>query len=90
MSAHAESSLRVPILPAQVMDSTGLGKVNIDGVGAVELVAQKHGNQIVIHAQGPDGSTIGKAETVVGLREMPIYVMTSDGLKKITIYWGAE
>ncbi len=90
LNAQAESSLRVSILSGQVANPTALGKVEIDGFGAVELVAQKHGSQIVVHAQGPDGSVIGKAESIVGLRDTPIYVMTSSGLEKITIYWGSD
>ena len=90
MNAHAESSLQVSILSDQVANSTGLGQVDIDGVGAVNLVAQKNGNQLIVHAQGPDGTVIGKSESVVGLRDTPIYIKTPDGLKKITIYWGSN
>ncbi len=90
LSVQAESSLRVPMQPAQIASPTDLGKVDIEGFGAVALVAQKQGSQLIVHAQGPDGSVIGKAESVIGLRDTPIYVMTSQGLEKITIYWGSD
>ncbi len=90
MNCFAESNLQVSIQSGQVANSTGLGKIEIDGVGAVSLVAQKSGNQLIVHAQDPDGTVIGKAESVVGLRDTPIYVMTPDGLHKITIFWGAN
>ncbi len=56
----------------------------------VNLTASKNGNLLVVHAKGPDGTVIGKAESVVGLRDTPIYVKTPSGLQKITIYWGSE
>ena len=59
-------------------------------MGAVSLIARKNGNQLVVHARDPDGKIIGKAETVIGLKDTPIYIATSEGLKKITIYWGAS
>jgi len=90
MNSYAESKLSVSILSEQVEAATGLGKVEVDGVGAVNLVAQKIGSQLIVHAQGPDGTVIGKAESVIGLRDTPIYVMTPDGLEKITILWGSN
>ena len=59
-------------------------------MGEVSFVGSKNGNQLVVHAQDANGEVIGKAETVIGLRETPIYVLTSDGLKKITIYWDSN
>ena len=90
MSAHADSELRVPLLPEQLTGSSSLGAIEIDGVGSVRLTAQKNGNQLIVHAEGPNGNVIGKAESIVGLRDTPIYVKTSKGLEKITIFWGTE
>jgi len=56
----------------------------------VGLIARRNGNLLVVHARGPDGKVIGKAETVIGLKDTPIYVLTPGGLKKITIYWGSD
>ena len=90
MNCYADSNLYVSLSSDQVKVSSDLGKIAIEGVGEVGLVARRSGNQLVVHAQDPDGKIIGKAETVVGLKETPIYVLTSDGLKKITIYWGSN
>lgn len=90
MNCNADSDLYVSLLSEQIENSFDLGNIEVEGVGEVNLIAHKNGNQLIIHARGPDGKVIGKAETVVGLKETPIYVLTSEGLKKITIYWGAE
>lgn len=90
MPIHAESELRVSLLPQELAVSSSLGAIEIDGVGSVRLTAQKNGNQVIVHAEGPDGKVIGRAESIVGLRDTPIYVKTSKGLEKITIYWGTE
>lgn len=90
MSVHGDSELRVSLLPEELTGSSSLGAIEIDGVGSVRLTAQKNGNQLIVHAEGPNGNVIGRAESIVGLRDTPIYVKTSKGLEKITIYWGAE
>ena len=48
------------------------------------------GNQAVIHAQNFDSKIKGKAETVIGLKETPIFVLTPNGLKKIIVHWKAK
>lgn len=90
VNCHADSKLSVSILSGQVGSATGLGDIDIEGVGVVSLTAQKSGNQLIVHARQADGTVIGKAESVVGLRDTPIYVKTPSGLEKITIYWGME
>lgn len=85
----ADVEFPVSMLTNQVQDSTSLGKTQIDGLGEVKLVARKQGTQLVIHATDAQGIAIGKAETVVGLKETPIYVSTAQGLKRIVIKWGA-
>ncbi|MDH3389720.1 MAG: hypothetical protein OEN02_17680 [Gammaproteobacteria bacterium] len=90
MNCHADSDLFVPFLSGQVGNSTDLGAVEVEGVGAVNLIATKSGNQLMVHARDPKGKVIGKADSVVGLNDTPIYVSTSTGLSKITIYWGKE
>jgi hypothetical protein len=90
MNCYADSNFYVSLASDQVKSSSDLGKIEVEGVGAVNLIARKNGNQLTVHAQGPDGKVIGKAETVVGLKQTPIYVLTDDGLKKVTIYWGMQ
>ena len=90
MNCYADSNLYVSLSSEQVKISSDLGMIEIEGVGEVGLIARRNGNQLVVHAQDPDGKIIGKAETVIGLKETPIYVLTPAGLKKITIYWDAN
>ena len=90
MDCHADTDFRVSLSSEQVQSSSDLGNVDVAGVGAVNLVAHKTGNQLVVRAQDINGKVIGKAETVVGLKDTPIYILTSGGLEKITIYWGTN
>ncbi len=90
MNCYADSNFYVSLASDQVKISSDLGKIAIEGVGEVGLIARRSGNQLVVHAQAPDGKIIGKAETVIGLKDTPIYVLTPAGLEKITIYWGAD
>ena len=90
MNCYANSDLYVSFPSGQVEQSTNLGEVEVEGVGTVKLIAKKNGHQLVVDAWNSDGKVIGRAESVVGLSETPIHISTSAGLKKITIYWGAE
>ena len=90
MNSHATPDLFVSFLSAEISSATDLGVVEVNGVGTVKLIASKNGNQLTVHAQDPNGEVIGKAESIVGLNDTPIYVVTSSGLQKITIYWGSE
>ena len=86
--AVADAELSLSIETSQINGSTNLGNTLVEGVGEVSMIAHRNGNQLVIHAQNSEGKVIGKAETVVGLNDTPIYISTSEGLQKITIYWG--
>lgn len=88
--ATAANELAVTYVSGDIQGSTDLGSTFVEGSGEVSFTADKNGMQVVIHASRPDGTVIGKAETVVGLRQTPIYVMTDNGLQKVTIYWGAR
>ncbi len=90
MNANAESNFYAGHPSAQLENSAVLGDVEIEDVGAVRLTARKNGTQLTVHAQDASGKVIGKAETVIGLNDTPIYILTSDGIKKITIYWSAR
>lgn len=89
-ACHANSDLYVSFPSERVEHATDLGNVEVAGVGAVKLVAEKKGNQLIVLASDPDGKVIGQAESVVGMSDTPIYVLTPAGLKKITIFWSAE
>jgi len=43
---------------------------------------------LVVHALAPGGLVIGKADTVTGLQETPIYLKTEEGLQPFSILWG--
>ena len=88
MNCHANTVFHVSLTSEQIKSSSELGAMKVEGLGEVSLVAHKNGNQLVIFAQDSNGNVIGKAETVVGLKETPIYVLAPDGLKKIIIIWG--
>ena len=90
MNCYADTDFHVSLLSEQIKNPSKLGKTKIEGVGDVNLIARKNGSQVVIHAQGPDGKVIGKAETFIGLKETPIFVMTPQGLKKIIIHWSSK
>lgn len=77
----------IAIVP-NVGDQGSTVNAQIQGVGTVNFFARKNGNQIIVHAQDSAGKVIGKAETVAGLKQTPIYISASGGLEKITIYWG--
>ncbi len=90
MSTVTANELTVPIASSDIHGSTDLGSTHVDGSGEVSFTASKNGMQIVVHASRADGTVIGRAETVVGLTQTPIYVTTDSGLQKITIYWGDQ
>lgn len=89
-TALAEGDLRLSIVSSQLDGPTPLGQLHVDGPGEVSFVGQRHGQQVVIHARNPEGEIIGRAETVIGLGQTPIYVLTGGGLEKITIRWGVQ
>jgi len=90
MNSYAGTSLFTPVLSEQLNNVAELGKVQVEGVGEVTLIARRNKNQLIIHAQDAIGHVIGKAETLSGLKETPIYVLTDTGLKKIIIHWGVS
>ncbi len=89
LTCFANTDFQVSLLSENIKSSSELGTVNVEGLVEVSLVARKTGNQVVIYAMDRNDKVIGKAETVAGLKETPIFVLTSEGLKKITVYWGA-
>ena len=90
MNSYADTNFNVSMLSENIRNSSELGTVKVEGLVNVSLVARKTGNQLVIFANDQNDKVIGKAETVVGLKETPIFVLTPEGLKKITIFWGVN
>ncbi len=68
--------------------STELGELELDGMGKIQFSARKNQGQLVIFAYDASGNTIGKSDSLPGMKETPIYVKTPNGLKKINIIWG--
>ena len=46
-----------------------------------------NGKQLVVQAIGPEGNIIGRAESVIGIQETPVYITTPAGLKQLKIVW---
>ena len=90
MNCHADWSFYAEQSSVKVGSNSHLGEIEITGVGMVILNAQKNGNRLVVQAQDSAGKVIGKADSVIGLRDTPIHVLTPDGLQKITIYWAVN
>jgi hypothetical protein len=88
MNCNASTVFNASVTSDQIKSTSELGIINVEGLGEVSLVAHKTGNQLVIFAEDANGKVIGKAETVVGMKETPINVLSADGLKKIIIFWG--
>lgn len=86
----AEPELRLSMRTVDVVEKVVIGTVEVDEVGAVELIAMRLGGEVVVRAIGPAGEVIGRAQATVGLRETPIYVQGRNGLKKINIRWGVR
>jgi len=89
-SALAEPVLKVAMQSMQLEKATELGVVEVEGVGRVQLTAQRNNGQVVIRAAGPGQELLGRAEATIGLAETPVYVRTPGGLRKITVVWGAK
>jgi|HubBroStandDraft_3_1064219.scaffolds.fasta_scaffold852415_1 hypothetical protein len=64
-----------------------LGKLKVSGKGRVTFLANRTQNRLVITAVGVDGSQLGRAESVVGLGDTPIYVRSLQGLLKVIVHW---
>ena len=69
---------------------TKIGATNVEGIGQISLIAERSGSRVFIKAVGEGGNVFGRAESVVGLKETPIYVSTNSGLQKVMIVWGSE
>ncbi len=64
-----------------------IGKLTVAGAGEVTFLANRTQGRLIINAKGADGAQIGRAESVVGLGDTPIYIRSVQGLYKIVIHW---
>jgi hypothetical protein len=64
-----------------------IGKLTVAGAGEVTFLAHLSQGRLVINAKDTDGAQIGRAESVVGLGDTPIYIRSAQGLYKIVIHW---
>ena len=85
-----ETVFKADLRADQVAGIRDLGSLKVEGVGKVNLTATRDGTRIIVQAVKADGTVAGRAESVVGVNETPIYVQTPEGLKKLTILWKAD
>jgi hypothetical protein len=85
----AQQPVLTAAYPADGGTPTSLGHVDISGLGQVTLFATRNGARLLVNAKAADGSALGRAETVVGLGETPLYVRSNSGLQRITVHWMA-
>jgi len=80
--------ISVPLHSQDIEGTVELGTTTVAGIGEVRFVARREGTRLVVHALAPGGLVIGKADTVTGLQETPIYLKTEEGLQPFSILWG--
>lgn len=85
----AESATLRAVLPVvQTQQLQEVGSLKVEGVGKVTLSARQAGKQLIVQAISPDGKVIGQAESVTGVRETPVAIVTPNGLVTLTVLWG--
>jgi hypothetical protein len=86
-----EPALGPPILnavyPIDGQPAAQIGKLAVAGAGRVIFFATREQNRLVLKAVGADGSQIGRAESLVGIGDTPIYIRSPKGLYKILVHW---
>ena len=73
--------------PSDGKPASAVGKLLVPGVGEVTFLANRSQGRLVLTAVGTDGAQLGRAESLVGLGDTPIYVRSAQGLIKILIHW---
>jgi hypothetical protein len=71
----------------QVNGLEELGSLEVAGVGAVRFTARREGKQIVVQVLGPGDKVLGRAESVIGVHETLVYIMSPKGLQKLQVTW---
>lgn len=88
--SHASEHKTKWILEAENIKSkktVELGSLNIYPAGRVQFSGQNKAGRIIVKAIGPEGKILGRAESISGIKETPIYIQTSLGLQKILVRW---
>lgn len=73
--------------PIDGRPASTIGKLKVTGAGRVTFFANREQNRLVLKAVGADGAQLGRAESVVGIGDTPIYVRSAKGLYKIIVHW---
>jgi hypothetical protein len=73
--------------PSDGKPPSAIGKLYVRGVGDITFLASRSQGRLVLSAVGTDGAQLGRAESVVGLGDTPIYIRSSKGLMRIVIHW---
>lgn len=81
------NTLRAVLLTPQSQQLQDLGSLKVEGFGMVTLMARQTGKQLTVQAVSPDGKVIGQAESVTGVRETPVAIITSKGLVTLIVVW---
>jgi hypothetical protein len=73
--------------PIDGQPASAIGELSVQGAGKVTFFAHRMQSRLVLKAVGADGSQIGRAESLFGLGDTPIYIRTPKGLYKILVHW---
>lgn len=85
--ALASTILYAEMASIDVNESIELGNLEIKDLGKVVFSAVRNKKQIFIDALDQKGRKVGRAETVIGVKETPIFLITTSGLEKVIIKW---
>ena len=73
--------------PAPTVERATVAQVQVEKLGEVHLSAERIGTRLKVQAASASGAVVGRADTVVGLSETPLFVQTPDGMVRIVIHW---
>lgn len=86
-SIAVDYRLKVNPPPEEEIVFSIVGSLKNDSEGIITFLAKQDKNQLIIKAHNQNGRLIGKAKSVVGLSETPIYIKTEQGLKQVLLEW---
>lgn len=72
--------------PAEGKPESAIGNLAVAGTGQVTVLANRVQGRLFIRAVAA-GTAIGRAESLIGLGDTPLYVQSPQGLYKIVIHW---
>lgn len=85
--ATHQMSLTAVLPDSQVQEPANIGEMKVEGVGLIKFTADRKGQKITIQAAGSENQVLGRAESVAGVSETPIFINTAKGLQQIIIRW---